>query len=149
MLVSSLATLALVHALGAQSPTIALWRDAESGVDIRMTREPSGRLTGRIAAIRDSVDEKGRPAQDAKNPEASLRARPILGLPMLSGMRAREANTWDDGSIYDARSGKTYKASMRLTHRDTLKVKGFVQLGFVTLGRTAVWGRLADKASAP
>jgi uncharacterized protein (DUF2147 family) len=130
----------------AQSSAVGLWRDSASGVDIRITPDASRTLTGRIAGIRDSVDASGRPPRDTKNPDVSLRARPILGLPMVTGMRADKSDTWDNGSIYDARSGKTYKASMRLTHRDTLKVRGYVQLGFVKLGRTAVWVRLVDSA---
>ncbi len=128
----------------AQSSAIRLWRDDASGADIRITADNQGILTGRIAAVRDSVDANGRPPRDEKNPDAQLRSRPILGLPMLTGMKATAANTWDGGEIYDARSGKTYRASMRLTHPDTLRVRGYVKLGVVKVGRTAVWVRVPE-----
>jgi len=148
MVASALFAVTPLRLAHAQSSAISLWRDAESGVDVRITRDASGTLTGRIAAIRDSVDANGQPPRDTKNADASLRSRPIFGLPMLTGMRAESTTTWDKGAIYDARSGKTYKANMRLTHADTLKIKGYVQVGFVKIGRTVAWVRIADAAGA-
>lgn len=136
------------HATAAQQSAVALWRDEESAADIRITANAAGILTGRIAAIRDSVDANGQAPRDANNPDAALRSRAIIGLPMLTGMRAAGQDHWDNGAIYDARSGKTYKASMRLKHPDTLLVRGYVQLGFVKFGRTAVWVRIAESETA-
>jgi uncharacterized protein (DUF2147 family) len=117
------------------------WLDAESGVRVAFSSEDGGALTGRIVWLRDPVDSTGAPARDARNPDPALRERPIIGLPMLVDMTADGDERWGGGTIYDARNGKTYRATLRLAHPDTLKVRGYVKVGFVKVGRTATWVR--------
>lgn len=137
---------ALVLALVGSAPLAAqqldhgLWYDSENGVRLAFATEADGRIVGRIRWVRDSLPDDG-PALDIKNPDPSLRSRPIIGLPMVTGMRAERDGSWGDGRIYDARSGKTYRATMTLSHPDTLRIRGYVKIGFVKFGRTAVWVR--------
>lgn len=124
------------------------WYDADAGVRITFTPSSDGAVTGRIVWLRDPLDSlTGAPALDRRNPDAALRDRPILGLPMLRDMRPDGDGRWDDGRIYDARNGKTYRASMKLVHPDTLAIRGFVKIGFVKVGRTATWVRLPAEAA--
>jgi uncharacterized protein (DUF2147 family) len=48
-------------------------------------------------------------------------------------------NVWDDGEIYDPKSGKTYSCKMTLTDPRRLEVRGYV--GISLIGRTDVWTR--------
>lgn len=130
--------------LAAQSPlTTDAWYDAQAGVRIVFAEEASGEVGAKIVWLRDPIDSTtGGPALDRRNPDAALRTRPIIGLPMIRGMQAKEAGSWSDGTIYDARNGKTYRASLKLAHPDTLRVRGYVKVGFVKVGRTAVWTRV-------
>ncbi len=49
-------------------------------------------------------------------------------------------NVWEDGKIYDARSGKDYSCKMTLVNKNELGVRGFV--GFSMLGKTSTWTRV-------
>jgi uncharacterized protein (DUF2147 family) len=132
----------------AQSPlTGANWRDREAGVEVQFQIATDRTLLGRIAWVRDPLDSLGQPARDSRNPDATLRSRFIIGLPMLTGMRQDDATHWSEGRIYDARAGKTYRASMELVHPDTLRIKGFIQIGFFKPGRTATWVRVTPARS--
>ena len=94
----------------------------------------------------------GQPKTDTENPEEELRDRPILGLELMYGFRWDEADReWKDGRIYAADSGKTYRCKLKLEEDGRLKVRGYVKVGFVKLGRSMHWTRVEpdDEESTP
>ena len=85
------------------------------------------RLCGRIVWLREPNNAQGRPLRDARNKDESLRSRPILGLPLLTGLpQEPEDGVWDDGDIYNPEDGKTYSSELEMKDQDTLKVSGCV-----------------------
>jgi uncharacterized protein (DUF2147 family) len=78
-------------------------------------------------------------ANDSKNPDPSLRDRPLIGLKILEGFRYHRDNTWGDGSCYDPKNGKTYRGKIHLAAPDRLELRGFV--GIPLFGRTTEWNR--------
>ena len=78
---------------------------------------------------------------DEKNPDKALRSRKIIGLDVLSGLVYNpRQNKWTGGKIYDTHSGKTWKATVRLTSPDLMTVRGFY--GVQLLGKTLNFTRL-------
>lgn len=66
--------------------------------------------------------------------------RPLIGLTVLRGLKADGENQYSGGSIFDPKSGKTYRAKAELTQNGTrLRVRGYV--GVSLLGRTQTWQR--------
>lgn len=89
----------------------------------------------------ESPEEAGQVKLDVNNPDEELRNRPILGLELMWGFRY-EDRMWKDGRIYDPKSGKTYRCELRLAEGgDLLKVRGFVKVAFIKVGRTTEWTR--------
>jgi uncharacterized protein (DUF2147 family) len=84
------------------------------------------RMCGAIAWLKTPNDSTGKPALDGKNPDASLRSRPILGLPFIRDFKKAEPGRWTGGKIYDPNSGKTYDSRMRVNPDGTLKLEGCV-----------------------
>lgn len=76
---------------------------------------------------------------DSKNPNKAEQAKPIVGKQILKNFSYSKKNVWEEGTIYDPESGKTY--SCKITRQDdgSLKVRGFI--GVSLLGRTSVWTR--------
>ncbi|HCF60944.1 MAG TPA: DUF2147 domain-containing protein [Myxococcales bacterium] len=101
---------------------------------------------GKIVSLKEPTygkgdPEEGKPQHDRENPDDTLKARPLIGLPLLEGFTYEGDGTWDDGTIYDPESGKTYKCVIRIADGGkTLNVRGFI--GFSLLGRTTVWKRV-------
>ena len=95
------------------------------------------KYNGKIVWLKTQKDEKGIVKTDLKNPDASLRSRPILGMEMLRDF-VYEDGKWTDGKIYDPKSGKTYSSTMKL-HGDKLELRGYI--GVSLFGRTTVWER--------
>jgi uncharacterized protein (DUF2147 family) len=63
------------------------------------------------------------PGTDSKNPDPSMRNRPMLGVPILINMKQTEANKWE-GKIYDANGGSLYDSHISVTRNDMLAVRG-------------------------
>jgi len=79
---------------------------------------------------------------DSKNPDKAKRTRPTLGMPVLLDMQRDEdeKGKWN-GHIYNAKDGKTYESSIKLSSPNQLKVEGCV-LGFLCGGET--WTRVPE-----
>jgi uncharacterized protein (DUF2147 family) len=78
----------------------------------------------------------GKPAVDKDNPDSKLKSRPLMGLNLLEGLKF-DSGMWEDGTIYDPKTGKTYSCQVTLKSKDVLEVKGYI--GFSLIGRTVEW----------
>ena len=95
------------------------------------------RYFGRISAY----DVAGQ--RDEKNPDKALQSRLILGVNLLEdfAFHAKQAR-WVDGTIYDAKSGKTYKCRLWFEDGDFSMLWARVFIGFSLLGRTEKFERV-------
>lgn len=80
-------------------------------------------MCGTIVRVLDT--NPANPKTDANNPDSSRRARPLIGLQVLSGFTAG-ATSWQGGRAYDPKNGKAYRSSLRLNPDGSLKVTGCV-----------------------
>lgn len=81
----------------------------------------------------------GMPKVDFKNPDPSLRTRPVLGLQFMSDFAYAGENEWKGGRLYDPEKGKTYSGKITLISPNELDLRGFI--GVSLLGRTSTWTR--------
>lgn len=140
-----LATLLLIGAapLAAQATDpVGVWQIEEATSWIRIERTPAGSLLGRLVWVAEPDDSLGRPKTDINNPDKSRRGDPILGMQILTGFREGKPGEWKDGTIYDGRNGKSYRGTITLAGTDSLKLRGYIKIGFVKAGRTSVWTRI-------
>lgn len=94
---------------------------------------------GKLVWIKDPNDENGKPKTDEKNPNESLRNKPVLGLEILKNFEFN-GGKWQDGTIYDPKSGKTYSCKLTLKEPNQLSIRGYI--GVSLIGRTEVWKRI-------
>lgn len=85
-----------------------------------------------------AIGRKAPETMDVHNPELKLRNRPLCGLKIGDGFRPSGAQSADDGTLYDPKTGKTYHGAMRLAGNE-LHLRGYV--GFSIFGRTETWQR--------
>ena len=93
---------------------------------------------GKLNWVKFPNDAAGKPKTDQLNPDASLRNRPELGLELLKDFAYDGDKTYENGTIYDPKSGKTYSCKMTL-NGNKLKIRGYI--GISLLGRTETWTR--------
>jgi uncharacterized protein (DUF2147 family) len=111
-----------------------------------------GKYNGKIVYLNSPVvvegDEHGTVGEtrkDFKNPDESLRGRPLLGMDLMRGFEHNGKNKWEDGRIYDPESGKEYNCKATMMDDDTLEVFGYVKVGFAKLGRDTGWTRVVEE----
>jgi uncharacterized protein (DUF2147 family) len=135
-LLSILTTAELTCAADTASP-VGLWKNEDATFAIF---ENQGKLSGKIIALREPLSPEGKDKTDIHNPDPTKRGRPIIGLVFMSGFTRKSDGRWENGTIYDPKSGITYSCFMELDGPEWIKVRGFI--GISLLGRTDVWSRL-------
>jgi uncharacterized protein (DUF2147 family) len=111
-------------------------KDGEANIQIY---KKGANYFGKLVWLKKPNNETGKAKVDLNNPESSLKNRPILGLEILKNFSYTDG-TWEGGSIYDPKSGKTYSCVMTLKSNDQLNIRGY--LGFSFIGRTDTWSRV-------
>ena len=78
---------------------------------------------------------------DKHNPDPALRGRKILGMDVLRDLKYdAKNNVWEDGMIYEAKTGKEYNASAYIDKQGILRVKGYWHFKFI--GKTMIFKRV-------
>ncbi len=120
----SVATLALMAAmpLAAAEPVAGSWMTASRDAIVRIG--PCGAaVCGRLARFL-VVPPQGADQRDVHNPDAKLRARKLLGMPILTEFH-QDGAVWR-GTIYDPKAGKSYRSIIRRLDANRLEVKGCI-----------------------
>ena len=82
-------------------------------------------------------ERNGKPAIDAKNEDPAQRSRPIMGLPILSGISAAGNGLWR-GTLYSPQKGRSYPVELSVAKDGRLDLK--VKSGM--LSKHVLWTRV-------
>ena len=96
-------------------------------------------LCGNLVWLKEPNDPAtGRPKTDKNNADHSKQGRPLLGVPIVLGMKPSGAGQWS-GEVYNASDGKTYSGSFTLTGPNSADLKGCV---LSILCKSQTWTRV-------
>jgi uncharacterized protein (DUF2147 family) len=129
LILAAALSLAAAPALAADTVE-GVWLVQDQSAKVRIAPCPgrAEQLCGDIVWLRAPLDEAGQPKRDVHNPDAKLKARPLMGLTMIRDFRAAGPGHWDGGKIYDPRSGKIYNSKMQLKPAGELRVDGCIAM---------------------
>ncbi len=117
--VASLAfSLSLCIPAQAATPIAGRWLTGD-GKGVVEIGQCGAALCGKITKL--LADTNG-PPTDRNNPDPKLRARPLVGLNILSGFK--DAGKQWEGQIYSPERGSTYRSVVKRNPDGTLSVKG-------------------------
>ena len=125
---------------------LGLWQNEERDGIIEIYRcgeKYCGRIVWTKAPVYKADDSRGRaglPRLDDNNPDPRLKNRPVTDLQIMDGFIFDGKNEWKQGTVYDPKTGKTYRGKIFLASRDELQLRGYVFFTFI--GRTTTWTRL-------
>jgi uncharacterized protein (DUF2147 family) len=110
------------------------------GSQIQIYKKANGTYEGKVVWMEYPNHPNGEPRRDVKNPDPQKRNQTNVGIVLITGFTYNEAHDeWENGSIYNPLSGKTYRSYMKFEADGKLKVRGY--LGFSLLGKTVIWTR--------
>ncbi len=117
---------------------VGKWLNKDKNAHIQIFKKGNAYF-GKIVWLKEPLDEAKKPKLDEQNPNEDLRKRPILNLEILQNFKFNDG-VWEDGTIYDPKSVKTYSCKISMEGKDKLNVRGFV--GISLIGRTDNWTRV-------
>ncbi len=114
------------------------WYTGDKDSQVRITN-CGGALCGTLVWLKEPNDPAtGRPKTDKNNTDASKQSRPLLGVPIVLGMKpSGTPNQWS-GNVYNASDGKTYSGSFTMTDANAAELKGCV---LSVLCKSQTWTR--------
>ena len=122
------------------SEIVGTWKTVRHGAEVRIADCGNGSPCGTLVAF--GPDMADGHTQDDRNPDRSLRSRPLQGLPILWGYTAEEEG-WRGGRLYNPETGQVFRSSLTLLSETDLKVRGC--LG--PLCRSQIWTRISHKTA--
>lgn len=102
---------------------------------VRFTEQKNGTLTASIQSILTPGEENA-----CTKCEGPYHNKSLKGLTIVRGLKNTGGTSYDDGSILDPQTGKTYKLKGKLADGGKkLELRGFI--GVAALGRNQTWIR--------
>ena len=124
VIVSSILAGISAHAQSDILPGVWVTEASKSKVEIFKT---GNSYAVKIIWLAEANNAEGLPKTDKKNPDPSLRSRPIIGLVILSDLKL-ENGIWKGSKIYSPERGEYIDCSLQLQDGYTLRItatKGF------------------------
>ncbi|MFW5762346.1 MAG: DUF2147 domain-containing protein [Cyclobacteriaceae bacterium] len=131
------------------SPFFSVAQEADDIVGIWMTEEKDAKIKiyekndkyfGRLIWAETMYMENGKSKLDTNNQVEKLQDRPIENLLLLFDFEFA-GDEWENGKIYDPKSGKTYNCFIKL-NGNQVEVTGYV--GVKWMSRTVTWTRVTE-----
>ena len=120
-----------------ENAILGIWYNTEKTAQVEILKKGST-FIGKIVWLKDP-NPGGKPAIDKSNTDPKLKSRPLMGLNLLDGLRFSDG-IWEEGTIYDPKTGKTYSCQLSIKSPEILEVKGYI--GFSLIGRTVQWTKV-------
>jgi len=125
-----------------QTEICGKWLEEEKRSHIEIYKTDANTYEGKIVWLAEPFNENGDIKTDIENTDSSLRDVPLNGLIIIKDLKYLKNQNWGDGTIYDARSGKTYSLNANLKSPNILFMRGY--LGFSFIGKTTSWSRVEN-----
>ncbi|MCE7064720.1 DUF2147 domain-containing protein [Dyadobacter sp. CY326] len=123
---------------GAADKILGEWVNEEKDTRIEIYKT-GNQYAGKLVWSLDLLEADGlTPKKDVNNTNEKLRTRSMLNIDLLKNFIFSDG-LWDEGKMYDPKSGKTYNCLIKLRN-EKMEVRGYV--GIPLLGRTTYWERV-------
>lgn len=120
---------------------LGLWLNEDKDGHVKIYLE-NGKYFGRLIWLKNPIDEEtGKKKLDKHNDDDELQKRPLQDLLLLKDF-VYDDGEWEDGEIYDPKSGKTYSCYIKMEEIGKIKVRGYI--GISLIGRTTYWTRVNE-----
>jgi uncharacterized protein (DUF2147 family) len=91
--------------------------------------------SGKVVWLKEPNDANGNPKKDPKNPDKSLRDRPLMGMVTITGLKYEGDGKYVEGKAYRPAEGDEVKFRLKINDDGTINVTGS-KYGF---SKTETW----------
>lgn len=133
----------LVPAMARASEQLdGFWKDSDGEVilEVGPCKGVAGARCARVAWLRLPNGPDGKALTDYRNPDPTLRNRPVCGLEVVSGFKKQSDGTWGDGTVYVSDLGSSFSGYATVLGPSKVEVRGYVLLPL--FGQSEVWSRV-------
>jgi uncharacterized protein (DUF2147 family) len=110
----------------ANDAIVGIW-SSDSGKALVQIYRVNDKYYGKVVQLKNPMDETGALKVDKKNPDPTLKSKPIVGLIVLRDLVYNEDDDeWTNGKIYNPDDGKIYKCLIKLKDDNTMDVRGYI-----------------------
>ncbi|HLL28679.1 MAG TPA: DUF2147 domain-containing protein [Xanthobacteraceae bacterium] len=135
---SAIALLAMAQPSRAADPT-GIWFTDDNDARVRIYNCGQA-LCGTILSLREPNDPAtGKPKLDKFNQDPGKRARPVVGIELMSGLKPNGKPEQWEGSLYNPEDGNTYKGILTVKDPLNLELQGCVLGGLIC--KSEMWKR--------
>jgi uncharacterized protein (DUF2147 family) len=135
ILLAAAAFLVLAGSGAFAADPVGVWL-TEGGKSRIRVADCGGALCGTIIGLQEPNDPAtGKPKVDKNNSDQAKRARPLIGVQIVLGMKPSGEGKWA-GQVYNAEDGKTYSGNLTFTGGASLKLEGCALGGLVCKAQT-------------
>lgn len=117
-----------------ENAILGKWQSMGGSVTVEVYKE-GDKFHAKLVSFDDS-DDPSRPMNarlDELNPDPQLRNRKVLGIDVVRNLSFNsKQKRWEDGIIYDSRTGKSWSAVAAITRQGLLQVKGYWKFEFIS-----------------
>lgn len=125
---------------------LGFWLNEEGDAQLEVYIKSDKKFYGKIVWLETPNETDGTPKLDKENPDEKLRSRKTMGLEILKNFSFdADDKEWEGGTIYDPKSGSTYKAYMWFEDDNLSKLYLRGYIGFSLIGRTSQWTKEKEK----
>lgn len=117
------------------------WLSQKKRNQVQIYRQGNRHYGKLVWMLEPNESATDRPKCDRLNPNEALRARPLVGINIMSDLQYKGDNVWSGGQIYNPEDGKTYGCELTLRDANTMDVHAYM-LGMKMLGKTITWTRV-------
>jgi len=134
-----------VSAINSPNPNLLCgkWMSAEKNLEVLVYKD-GDIFKAKVIWFKNEDNSKAMEEwTDKHNPDPVLRDRKLIGMDILKNMIYEpKSNSWENGKIYEAKSGKEWDASAKIDDKGELKVTGYWHLKFI--GKTMTFVRIKE-----
>jgi uncharacterized protein (DUF2147 family) len=98
------------------------WKNEEANARFEITKTDST-YSAKVTWLAEPLDTDGNPKTDKRNPDKTLRTRPIIGIDIFTGLKF-DNGIWNGTEIYSPEKGISAKLKIELPNDSTLKITG-------------------------
>jgi uncharacterized protein (DUF2147 family) len=98
-----------------------------------------GTLCGRLVWFQIEPGSPNMEGLDRHNPDPAKRNRSLCGVVFMTGFKPAGPDAWEDGTLYDPETGKTYSGTFTVQPDGRLRLRGYI--GVPMLGENTFWTR--------